>query len=216
MVADGRHPDPRKSVVAAGYDRMVERYLEWAGAIVDDPRDRMLARFIELVPDGARVLELACGAGIPSTQHLAQRFKVLGVDISQSQLEQARRNVPQAEFLQGDVSELQLADESFQGVVALYAISHVPREQHARLFADVYGWLVPGGTFLATLGATDTPDWTGDWLGEPMFFSSHDGDTNRRLMRGAGFDLLVEEVAMTPEPEGDAPFLWVLGLKPSP
>lgn len=216
MAADDRQPDPRKDVVAAGYDRMAERYLEWAGAIVDDPRERMLTRFIELVPAGSRVLELGCGAGIPSTQRLAGRFDVLGVDISHSQLEKARRNVPGAEFVQGDISELQLADESFHGVVALYAISHIPREEHARLFADVHGWLAPGGYFLATLGARDTPDWTGDWLGEPMFFSSHDADTNRRLVREAGFDLLVDEVAITHEPEGDVSFLWVLGFKPGP
>jgi len=216
MVADDRHADPRKDVVAEGYDRMAERYLEWAGAIVDDPREGMLARFIELVPAGARVLELGCGAGIPSTRQLARRLEVLGVDISHSQLEQARRNVPRAEFVQGDISELQFADESFHGVVALYTISHLPREEHARLFADVYGWLAPGGYFLATLGARDTPDWTGDWLGEPMFFSSHDADTNRRLVRCAGFALLIDEVAMTREPEGDVPFLWVLGLKPGP
>ena len=214
MAADERDPDPRKDVVAAGYDRLAERYLEWASTIVDDPREGMLARFIELLPPGARVLELGCGAGIPSTQQLARHFEVLGVDISQSQLEKARRNVPEAEFIQGDASELQLADDSFQGVVALYAVSHLPREQHARLFADVYGWLAPGGYFLATLGASDTPDWTGDWLGESMFFSSHDADTNRRLIRAAGFDLLVDEVAITHEPEGDVQFLWVVARKP--
>jgi len=215
MAADERHQDPRTGVVAAGYDRIADRYLEWAGAIVDDPRGRMLARFIELVPAGAGVLELGCGAGIPSTQHLAQHFEVLGVDISPTQVDKARRNVPRAEFVHGDVSELQLAHGSFQGVVALYTISHLPRERHARLFADVYGWLAPGGYFLATLGATDTPDWTGDWLGEPMFFSSHDADTNRRLMRSAGFDLIVDEVAITHEPDGDVPFLWVLAQKPA-
>ena len=213
MGPDNRHADPRKQVVAAGYNRLAARYLEWAGAIVDDPRERMLGRFAELIPAGGRVLELGCGAGIPSTRQLAQRFEVLGVDISPKQVELARQNVPDAEFVEGDVSELSLQQESFHGVVALYAISHIPREQHARLFNDVHGWLAAGGCFLATLGATDAPDWTGDWQGTPMFFSSHDADTNRRLIREAGFHLLVDEVAVTYEPEGEVPFLWVLGQK---
>jgi SAM-dependent methyltransferase len=206
--------DQRKRVVASGYDRMAERYLEWGAAIEGDPRHRMLAEFSDRLPADAHILDLGCGAGIPSTQELARRSHVLGVDISRSQLELARRNVPGAEFLPGDFSELQLPDGAFEGVVALYAISHLPREHHAQLFVDVFRWLAPGGLFLATLGATDIPDWTGEWLGEQMFFSSHDADANRQLMRAAGFELHVDEVAVTHEPEGDVSFLWVIGQKP--
>lgn len=206
--------DERKRVVASGYDRLVDRYLEWGEAIEGDPRDRMVAAFAARLPDGARVLELGCGSGVPSTQQLARRFKVTGVDISPRQIELARRNVPGAAFVCADIASLDFPDASFDGVVALYAISHLPREEHARLFADVFSWLAPGGLFLATLGATDSPDWTGEWLGEPMYFSSHDAATNRRLVRDAGFELLLDEVAITPEPEGDASFLWILGQKP--
>lgn len=174
----------------------------------------MLADFSDRLPAGARVLDLGCGAGIPSTQELARRFDVVGVDISGAQLERARTNVPEAEFILADFADLQFPDRSFDGVVGLYAVSHVPREQHAQLFADVFNWLTPGGLFLVTLGAADSPDWTGDWLGEPMFFSSHDADTNRRLVREAGFGLLLDEIAVTHEPEGDVSFLWLIGQKP--
>jgi cyclopropane fatty-acyl-phospholipid synthase-like methyltransferase len=118
-----------------------------------------------------------------------------------------------AEFIHGDFSDIQLPEGSFDGVVALHAVSHVPRQQHGKLFADVYRWLTPGGLFLAVLGATDRPDWIGEWLGEQMFFSSHDANTNRRMMRAAGFRLQVDEVAVTHEPEGDVSFLWVIGAK---
>ena len=47
-----------------------------------------------------------------------------------------------------------------------------------------------------------------------MFFSSHDDGANRRLMRAAGFELLIDEVAVTHEPGGDVSFLWVIGQKP--
>jgi ubiquinone/menaquinone biosynthesis C-methylase UbiE len=210
-----RMADERKQVVASGYDRLAQRYLRWCAAIEGDPRHRMVTRFAERLPEGARVLDLGCGAGMPSTHQLAQRFDVLGVDISGSQVELARRSVPAATFVRADFSELQLEDASFDGAVALYAISHLPRELHARLFADVFRWLAPGGLFLATLGADDRPDWTGEWLGDRMFFSSHDADTNRRLLRAAGFELLHDEVAITPEPEGDVSFLWVEARKPS-
>ena len=52
--------------------------------------------------------------------------------------------------------------------------------------------------------------------GSSMFFSGFDADTNRRLVRQAGFELLMDELVWMhePEPEGDAAFLWVLGRKP--
>jgi ubiquinone/menaquinone biosynthesis C-methylase UbiE len=206
--------DPRKKLVEAGYDAMASHYLSWGARIEGDPRGRFLEEFARRLPDGARVLDLGCGAGVSSTRFLAERFEVLGVDISAVQLQLARRNVPRATFIQGDISELSFADASFAGVTALYSISHVPREEHADLFRDIAGWLEPGGLFLATLGAGETADWSGEWLGVPMFFSSHDADTNRALLRAAGFELLRDGVVEMREPEGTVSFLWILARKP--
>jgi cyclopropane fatty-acyl-phospholipid synthase-like methyltransferase len=202
--------DPRKLIVAHGYDALQQDYLEWASQIVDDPRERMLNELSARVELGARVLDPGCWAGLPSTKALAKRFVVTGADISEAQVQAARRNVPEATFIQGDLGALDFPPESFEGVTAFYAISHVPREEHASLFERVARWLVPGGLFLATLGASDTPDWVGDWLGKPMFFSSHDAEVDRRLLTAAGFELLVAEVIETLEPEGATAFLWVL------
>lgn len=209
-----RSKDDRKQIVAAGYDRLGDRYLRWAGEVAGDPRNRMLAAFAERLSTGARVLELGCGSGVPSTRALAQRFDVVGIDISGEAIEAARRLVPEASFIHGDVTELDLPDASFDGVVALYAVSHVPREEHARLFASIARWLVPGGLFLAALGVRDSPDWVGEWLGVPMFFSSHDAATNRALLTQAGFELLLDETIEIQEPEGPVSFLWLMGQKP--
>ena len=162
---------------------------------------------------GAHVLDLGCGAGLASTQILASRFAVTGVDFSEVQLEAARRNVPEASFLHADLTQIDFPPESFDGVTAFYSIIHVPRDEHGPLFERVARWLVPGGLFLATLGSGDDPDWMGEWLGQPMFFSSHDADGNRRLLTATNFDLLIDDVMETPEPEGPVPFLWVLAQR---
>jgi hypothetical protein len=46
-----------------------------------------------------------------------------------------------------------------------------------------------------------------------MFFNSHDAEANRRLLAAANFELLVDEIIDTPEPEGPVPFLWVLARR---
>lgn len=192
---------------------IAERYLEWSSQIEVDPRDRLLAEFTVRLEAGARVLDLGCGAGLPSTKALATQFNVTGIDISAAQIERARRNVPTATFIQADVAEVEMPVASFDGVTALYSLSHIPRGEHGALFERIARWLRPNGLFLATLGANDSADWIGDWLGRPMFFSSFDADSNRRLLEAAGFDRLIDEVLDTIEPEGAVPFLWVMARK---
>jgi cyclopropane fatty-acyl-phospholipid synthase-like methyltransferase len=205
--------DSRKAIVADGYDALAETYLEWASATTDDGRARMSAAFKARLTPGSRVLDLGCGAGLPSTKELARRFTVTGVDVSGGQVAAARRNVPEASFIEADLAEIDFPPGSWDGVTAFYSISHVPRDEHAALFGRIRGWLRPGGVFLATLGAGDNPDWTGEWLGRPMFFSAFDADTNRRLLAAAGFTLLIDEVITTHEPEGSVDFLWVLASR---
>jgi ubiquinone/menaquinone biosynthesis C-methylase UbiE len=207
--------DHEKMIVRAGYNEIAERYLSWSERVVNDPRARFTDELVRRLPESARVLDLGCGAGIPSTRILAERFEVTGVDVSEVQLQLARTNVPKATFVHGDFSDLAFPDELFDGITAFYSISHVPRDEHTRLFVRVAGWLKPGGLFLATLGAGESPGWTGEWLGVPMFFSSYDADENRRLLRGAGLSLVLDEVVAVREPEGEVAFLWVLARKPA-
>ena len=99
------------------------------------------------------------------------------------------------------------------GVVAIHAVSHVPRERHATLFRRIAGWLRPGGWFLAALGSADDPGWAGQWLGVEMFFSSFDAETNLRLLGDAHLDAAQAETVTMHEPDGDATFLWVLARR---
>ena len=207
--------DPRKAVVAEGYNALGADYLAWTSAFADPARERMVNEFSARLSSGARVLDLGCGPGTPSTRILASRFQVTGVDLSDTQLEAARRNVPEATFIHADLTEIDFPPESFDGATAFYSISHVPRDEHGPLFERIARWLVPGGLFLAALGAGDSPDWIGEWLGGEMFFSSHDAESNRRLLAAAKFELLMDEIIDTPEPEGPVPFLWVLAQRRS-
>ena len=206
--------DPRTQLVADGYDVIADRYLDWRDEIHGDPRQRYLDEATARLSDGARVLELGCGAGIPDTKVLASRFRVTGVDISSEQVARARENVPEAAFLRADLTALQLEDTAFDAVIAIYCLNHVPRELLAPLFERVHSWLAPGGILLASLGSGDEEEWTGDWLGTTMYFSSFDARTNRRLLVDAGFELELDELTTMREPEphglAEVTFHWVL------
>jgi SAM-dependent methyltransferase len=208
-------PADSRTTVRAGYDAIAEAYLDWGSRVVGDPRDRFVEDLAARLPDGAAVLDLGCGAGLPSTRRLAERFEVVGVDASERQIDLARANVPGASFIRADLSEVRFEDGTFAAVTALYSISHLPRVEHGALFERIASWLGPGGLFLASLGSTDSPDWTGKWLGVPMFFSSYDAAMNRGLVESAGFVPLHAEVVTMTEPDGEVAFLWMLAQKPA-
>jgi len=203
-------PDPRTQIVADGYDAIGETFAAWRERIVGDPRDEWADELVARLQDGARVLELGCGAGSPETKRLAQRFAVTGVDISPRQVERARAAVPEAEFVCADFTELELPAASFDAVASFYVFNHVPRELLAPVLASIHGWLVPGGWLLTAFGQSDNPGWTGEWLGAQTFFAGFPPDVNSRLVREAGFAIERDEVVTFEEPEGPASFQWVL------
>jgi SAM-dependent methyltransferase len=208
--------DPKR-VVAAGYDAMAERYLAWSDLQPSATRLQYLALAQDLIPLGADVLDLGCGAGIPMSATLAAGRSLTGVDISAVQIALARANVPSATFVQADVTTLDFPSGSFDAVVAFYSLTHVPRAEHAALFGRIRTWLRPGGLFLASLGVEDSPDEIeADWLGVDMFFSHFSARVNRRLIAEAG--LIVERAVVVAEPEDrhDARFLWVVARAPRP
>ncbi len=205
--------DPRTDTVARGYDEIADRFAEWVTEIEDDPRRRFRQEILDRLPPGARVLELGCGAGTSDTHLLAERFRVTGVDISSEQLQRARTNVPKAEFVHADMTELELRAGSFDGVAAFYSFNHVPRDLLGNLFSRIHGWLAPDGLFLTALGAGDMEGWTGEWLGTTMYFSGWSPETNRELLQKAGFELLIDEVVEMREPKGMVAFHWVLGRR---
>ena len=202
--------DP-KEIVARGYDAIALRYAEWAGRIAS-PVLEWLRDLEGRLRDGADVLELGCGRGVPCTRELARRHRVTGVDISAVQIELARHHVPEASFVHADAAELDIAPGSLDAVVALYFFGHLPPHEQPELLRRAAGWLKEGGLVLATFGAGERGEEIDeDWLGAPMYFASLGGQSYLPLVREARLEVLRDEVIVQNEPgHGDVPFHWVL------
>jgi cyclopropane fatty-acyl-phospholipid synthase-like methyltransferase len=208
--------DPRR-IVEDGWNAIADRYAHWIREEVRGaPTAQWVERLLVLLPRGSDVLELGCGDGGLAERFLAAGHRYVGVDLSRTQLERARALVPEARFVQADYTKLEREPASADAVAAIFTIPHVPREEHPGLFALIASWLRPGGFLLASLGTSDNAGRKQeDFLGAPMFFSGFDAETNRQLLRDAGFDLLEEEVVTQDEGvEGKATFFWVIARKP--
>jgi 2-polyprenyl-3-methyl-5-hydroxy-6-metoxy-1,4-benzoquinol methylase len=196
-----------KALVRRGYDAVSYHYR----ADDEEPGERgpWISALIERLEKGAAVLDLGCGCGLPVAKSLVQAgFTVTGVDLSDVQVQRARRLVPDATFLRADASDVSFPARSFDAVVSLYMFIHLPMDEQAPLLRRIAEWLRPGGILLATTGHTG---WTGtdpDWLGggAPMWWSHPDAATYRTWMTGAGLDIVSEE--FVPEGNGGHALFW--------
>ena len=206
--------DP-KEIVARGYDRVGRRYTELAVRADFDERAQYVDMLVERLPAGAKVLDLGCGAGLPATRQLAEHFDVTGVDISGRQIDRARYNVSNAAFMQADMASLEFPPASFDAITAFYSIIHLPRGEQPRMLQSIANWLRPEGLLVATMGVESTEAGFEElWLGTPMFWSSFDGETNRRLFGEAGLRIVSAAVKTSESPGGSETFLWVVAQKP--
>jgi SAM-dependent methyltransferase len=205
-----------KELVSASYDAMHSRYADWAGQDISRRRHHYLLRAAKaglLKPGDA--LDLGCGTGRHATADLAHAgFRVTGLDVSPRSIDVARRELPGVRFVVGDMAAASFPAGSFDLVTAFYSIIHLPREEHGALLRRVAAWLRPGGGFIASLGTSCGDAYEEDWLGVPMYWSSWDHRTNRRLITDAGLQILVDTVETTLEDGHPVAFQWVIACKP--
>ena len=92
---------------------------------------------------GMRVLDVCTGPGVLAAAAQERGADTVGLDFSGEAVAIARRNVPGAEFRQGDAQALPFDDNAFDAVVCGYGIIHLPDPEKA--LAEFHRVLRPGG-----------------------------------------------------------------------
>ena len=125
----------------AYYDRRAPEYDEWYRGIGQyAERNRpgwhdevdALAGALAALPS-ARTLDVACGTGF-LTRHLPG--EVVGLDQSESMLDEARRQAPKAEFVRGDALDLPFEDGSFGRVFTGHFYGHLEGADRERFLTE--------------------------------------------------------------------------------
>ena len=202
----GSASDPLE-VVRLGYDQLSATYRPDDA----DPKEYRVwtGELLAALQPGNSVLDLGCGCGVPVARRLAQAgHRVTGIDISERQIERARTLVPGATFLIADMTSRVFEPASFDAVIALYSLIHVPLATQPSVIEQVSDCLVDGGLLLATVG---WEAWTGsdsNWLGSGvrMWWSQTDQATYRTWLEAA--DLEVVQGSFVPDGESGHALIW--------
>jgi SAM-dependent methyltransferase len=200
-----------KKTVKEGYNAIADRYL--AERKRDSEDVRLLDDFISRLPKEAKILDAGCGAGVPISQTLSERFDVTGVDFSAAQIKLAMKHVPNGNFICQDMTKLDFPENTFDGICSYYAIIHIPREEHRPLLANFHRMLKTGGFALLCLGAEHLiDDIEENYLGTRMYWSHYDTDTYLKMLKDCAFSIIWSKRVADETSEGSG-HLFVLVQK---
>jgi ubiquinone/menaquinone biosynthesis C-methylase UbiE len=168
------------------FDQLAELY---QGEHSHNPfQAEMIDRVAGLVPDGAAVLDLGCGTGVPTARTFTEAgHRVVGVDISEGMLKLAREQVPAAEFVHADVRELGADFGRFGAVTAFFSLLMLSRADIEKTLAKITGWLEPGGWFALSMVNMDADSLPVEFLGVPVFVTGYPQDELAARLTEAGF-----------------------------
>ena len=168
-----------------------------------------MTKFLALLPSGAAILELGCGAGSDSAEMLGRGYDVTPTDGSPELAEIASRRLgrPVGTLLFHDLD----AVETYDGVWANACLLHVPREQLANVLALIHRALKPGGAFYASYKAGDSDG--RDTLNRYYNYPTEDWLRATYAQAGAWRDLSIETGEVRGFDDAMAEMFFVLARK---
>jgi ubiquinone/menaquinone biosynthesis C-methylase UbiE len=146
--------DPAKLKAAKTYNSAADHFDDAPLAFWDRYGQRTIDR-LGLAP-GSAVLDVGCGTGasaLPAARYVGPGGTVLGVDLAENLLAQARAKAAQSdvqhvEFRQADMTNLGFPDHHFDAVVSVFSVFFVPDME--ALVRELWRMVKPGGKLAIT------------------------------------------------------------------
>jgi ubiquinone/menaquinone biosynthesis C-methylase UbiE len=116
---------------------------------VGEACENLMEELLSFIPEKTgNILDVACGKGA-TTRYLLNYFEpsgVVGINISEKQLEICEQNAPQCKFLLMDATSLQFEDGSFNNIICVEAAHHFDTRE--KFLREAHRVLVSGGTLV--------------------------------------------------------------------
>lgn len=191
--------------LGADYDPVARAYaVHFADELRNKPFDTtMLDWLAARVGDLGPICDLGCGPGQVAAYLHARGAAVRGIDLSAAMVGEAAARNPGITFERGDMLDLAgVADESFGGIAAFYAIVNIAPAQLDIAFGEMARVLRPGGTVLLSFHIGNEVRHLDELLGVAVTldFSFVETSVITAKLRGAGLDV-TEAIERDPYPE---------------
>lgn len=145
-----------------------------------------------MLPIGAKVLEVGCGAGQFVKYLLEKGFKAEGIDLSIEMIKIAKKKVSTGKFQVMDMRNLKFKDDSFDGIMAPFSLIHIPSSQIAKTLKE-FARVLSNNGFLFIAAQTGKADTIIDepfMPGKKMFNNFFTKERVENYIKNAGFQII--------------------------
>lgn len=205
--------------IRENYDRLAEEYTRHlSDELKGKPLDReLLDRFAAEVGRQGKVCDIGCGPGHVTRYLRDAGVNIFGLDLSSGMVEQARQQNPGISFQVGDMTAIDLPDQSLAGIVAFYAIVNIPEASLSSVFREMWRVLQPKGRLVLSFHIGDEIIRPDALFGQPIsmeFFFFQPIDI-RRMLEAEGFEIkdVVERGPYSPDVEYQSRRAYIFAQK---
>jgi cyclopropane fatty-acyl-phospholipid synthase-like methyltransferase len=188
-------------ISVATFSKLAERYADKYFHL--DMYDRYLESFAKRISlQGASVLDVACGPGNVSAYlaKLRPDLKMVGIDLAEGMIAQARLRVPSAEFIVRDCRDIHTLDRVFDAAAFAFGLSYLTDADAKRFFASLDAVLNKSATlYLSTI--TGDSAWSGfesSSSGDSVYIEYRSVSDSLSLVESAGYRVEFMEVIASP------------------
>ncbi|HEX8983372.1 MAG TPA: class I SAM-dependent methyltransferase [Ktedonobacterales bacterium] len=202
----------------SSYNRLAAEYARrMADELAHKPLDRQLLDAFASATEGL-ICDLGCGPGQVAGYLYERGCEVVGVDLSDAMVEEARRLHPGLRFLQADMRQLPFEDGALGGIVAFYSLIHLPTDELPVALRELRRVLREGGSLLVTIHCGSEVRHFDTLWDEPvnLDFRFFTPQAMRDLLMDAGFTIVsVTEREPYPEVEVETQRAYLLATVPT-
>jgi len=172
------------------YER--KRFSSTGGRMVDKIEQDVICDLLKGVSKNGRVLDLGCGTGRITSELVRLGYKkIVGVDISEEMLAEAKGKMPRVSFMHSSMFSLPKM-ESFDACVSVRVIHHLRYAQMGSVFSQVHKALNAGGTFIFDTNRVVSPNAVtklANLFGRFSYNQFSDDEAVRDLLEQHGFEV---------------------------
>lgn len=138
----------KSSSVAKVFDNIATEYVEYFGndwEFINEIKD-----FASQFEKESTILDLGCGSGYITNFLCNSNLNAIGIDFSEEMIKIAKSKYPKQKFLLTDFVNIEnhFKENSIDGLIAIYSLYFIPKEQFENLLKSLSKVLKNNGTFL--------------------------------------------------------------------
>lgn len=158
--------DPYTTTIAS-YKKLGKSYLE----AIKHYTPVQLYIFMRYLSPGSKILDVGCAGGKDAAKFIENGFKVVGIDMVDEFLEEAKKEVPKADFQKMDLLDMGFPQDYFDGIWSSAVLVHIKKKDISRVLQSFHKILKPSGELFI-----------GVKRGKGFFFETDTLSQEKRLM----------------------------------